>query len=64
LIKKTLVKYLAAISHADNIEEAKRLEKMVQENLPEVKIEFINMSGIVIGAHVGPGTIFIALLQE
>ncbi len=64
LIKKNPGQYLAAISHADNIEEAKRLEKMVQENLPEVKIEFINMSGIVIGAHVGPGTIIIALLQE
>ncbi len=64
LVKKNPGQYRAAISHADNLEEAKRLEKMVQENLPEVKIEFINVSGFVIGAHVGPGTILIALLQE
>lgn len=64
LVKKNPGQYRAAISHADNLEEAKRLEKMVQENLPEVKIEFINVSSFVIGAHVGPGTILIALLQE
>lgn len=64
LLKKNPGQYRATISHADNLEEAQRLEKLVQENLPEVKIEFINISSFVIGAHVGPGTIIIVLLQE
>jgi DegV family protein with EDD domain len=52
------------ISHGDNLEEALRLEKMIKENLPESKVEFINMTSSVIGAHVGPGTIIACALED
>jgi DegV family protein with EDD domain len=64
LIKKLPGKYRAAISHADNLEEGKRLEKMIEERFPGMKIDFVNMTSFVIGAHVGPGTVLVCLLQD
>ena len=46
-----------AISHADNLEEAQKLRGLIEEKYPQVKIEFISITSIVIGAHVGPGTL-------
>ncbi len=64
LIKKIPGKYYAAISHADNINEAIRLEKMIEDKFPGTKMEFVNMTSFVIGAHVGPGTVLVCLLQD
>jgi DegV family protein with EDD domain len=44
------------ISHADCIEDAEKLEKLLRRNL-SVKNIFINYVGPVIGAHAGPGTL-------
>jgi DegV family protein with EDD domain len=52
------------ISHGDNLEEALRLEKMIKENLPESKIDFISMTSFVIGAHVGPGAVIVCALED
>lgn len=52
-----------AISHADNLEQAQRLRSMIEEKYPQVKIEFIGITSIVIGAHVGPGTLLCCSLE-
>ena len=44
------------ISHGDSIDDAKLLEKILQEKYG-VKKAFINYVGPVIGSHSGPGTI-------
>ncbi|MFA5232231.1 MAG: DegV family protein [Candidatus Paceibacterota bacterium] len=64
LIKRLPGKYRAAISHADNLNEALRLEKMIEDRFPGMKIEFVNMTSFVIGAHVGPGAVLVCLLQD
>jgi len=64
LVKKLPGKYRAAISHADNINEAERLKKMIEEKFPGTKIDFVGMTSFVIGAHVGPGTVLVCLLQD
>jgi len=43
-----------SITHADNLEEALILKSLIEKDLPESKIEFINLVSTVIGAYVGP----------
>lgn len=66
--KKSLAEgktYRVAISHADNIIGAEKLEQMFLEKYPsQVKIDFISMTGIFIGSHVGPGTLMCCTLEE
>jgi DegV family protein with EDD domain len=58
-------RYRIIISHADNLPEAEKLKKLFEEKYPEqIKIESVSMAGLVIGAHVGPGTIIFCLLEE
>ena len=58
-------KYRVAISHADNIEGALKLKKLFEDSYKEqVKVDFISMTGIFIGAHVGPGTLMCATLLD
>ena len=53
------------ISHADNMPEAKKLEKLFAENYGEqARVEFISLTGIFIGSHVGPGTLMCGLMEE
>jgi len=57
--------YRIAISHADNIEGALKLKKLFEDNYKkQVKVDFISMTGIFIGAHVGPGTLMCATLLD
>ncbi|MFZ3057543.1 MAG: DegV family protein [Minisyncoccales bacterium] len=53
-----------AISHADNLEGAQKLRTLIEDKYPEVKIEFISITSMVIGCHVGPGTIICSFLAE
>ena len=53
-----------AISHADNLEGAQKLRTLIEDKYPEVKIEFISITSMVIGCHVGPGTILCSFLTE
>jgi len=45
------------ISHADNLEQAQRLRGLIEEKYPQIKIEFISITSMAIGCHVGPGTL-------
>lgn len=66
--KKSLTEgktYRVAISHADNIVGAEKLEQMFSKKYPsQVKIDFISMTGVFIGSHVGPGTLMCCTLEE
>jgi len=53
-----------SITHADNLEEALILKSLIEKDLPESKIEFINLVSTVIGAHVGPGTLIVGALED
>jgi len=52
-----------AISHADNLEEMKKLKKMVEER-GKGEIILINIIGNVLGGLAGPGALAIAWHQE
>ncbi|HOC53800.1 MAG TPA: DegV family protein [Candidatus Pacearchaeota archaeon] len=53
-----------SITHADNLEEALILKSLIEKDLPESKIEFINLVSTVIGAHGGPGTLIVCALED
>jgi DegV family protein with EDD domain len=53
-----------AISHGGNLEGAQKLRTLIEDKYPEVKIEFISIISMVIGCHVGPGTIICSVLTE
>lgn len=53
-------KVRVGISHASNIEEAKKFEKMIREEL-DVQDFVITDIGSVIGTHVGPGALAIVI---
>jgi len=52
------------ISHADNLEEAQKLRSLIESKYPQIKIDFISTTGVVIGAHVGPGTLICCSLEK
>ena len=56
-------KMKVAIGQADNLEGAKRLKKLIVENLKGVEIVFTSLIDAVIGIHVGPGTLAVAWSQ-
>lgn len=57
--------YRIAISHADNIIGAEKLKSLFESKYQsQVKIDFISMTGIFIGSHVGPGTLMCCTLEE
>ncbi|MDD3292602.1 MAG: DegV family protein [Candidatus Pacebacteria bacterium] len=53
-----------AITHADNLEEALKLKTLIEDNFPESTIEFISLISLVIGAHVGPGSLLVCTLED
>ncbi len=53
-----------AISHADSLAEAQKLRSLIEEKYPQAKVDFISLTSVVIGAHVGPGTLICCSLQE
>jgi DegV family protein with EDD domain len=56
--------YRIAISHADNIEEAMKLKKFFEDKYPsQITVDFISMTGVFIGSHVGPGTVMCCVLE-
>jgi DegV family protein with EDD domain len=56
--------YRVAISHADNLEGAQKLRTLIEDKYPEIKIEFISITSMVIGCHVGPGTILCCSIEN
>jgi len=57
-------KVSVAITHSDNLAEAKKLEELFIKNYPQIKIEFVATMGPVIGAHVGPGALISCTIQD
>ncbi|HOA47504.1 MAG TPA: DegV family protein [Candidatus Pacearchaeota archaeon] len=57
-------KIIVAISHADNLKGAKRLQKMIEKRLNNTKIAFLSLVDPVIGVHSGPGTLLCAWTEE
>jgi DegV family protein with EDD domain len=53
-----------AISHADNLEGAQKLRSLIEEKYPQVKVEFISITSMVIGCHVGPGTVMCCSIEN
>ncbi len=51
------------ICHADCIDDAKVLEKMVVEQNPDTQVVICNL-GAVIGSHAGPGTLALFFMGE
>ena len=47
------------INHADNLEQAEKLKKMLKEKIA-VEIPFITLAPLVIAAAAGPGTLIVA----
>jgi DegV family protein with EDD domain len=54
-IRKKGKKIRVVITHCDNLEEAKKLKEKLKEIGAEVS--FINLTGPVVGVHVGPGSL-------
>jgi fatty acid-binding protein DegV len=56
-------KIKVAIGHADNLEGAKEIKDLIENNLKEIEILFLGLIDPVIGVHVGPGALAIAWSQ-
>ncbi len=52
------------IIHADALEDAERVEKMLMEKLPSLKGVMIEFVGPVIGTHCGPGTVGVSFMGK
>lgn len=50
----------AIITHADNLNEAQELKKMIEENLEGVEVVFLNLINNIVGTLAGPDTIALA----
>ncbi|MFA5431488.1 MAG: DegV family protein [Candidatus Paceibacterota bacterium] len=61
-IRETGKKIKVAIAHADDIEQAEKLKKMIL-NLKNTEIAFVNLVCFPIGGHTGPGTIILSWNQ-
>lgn len=59
------IKYMIAISHADNLKEAQKLKELLKKEYPDqVEVSFISMTGVFIGSHVGPGTLMMCSIPK
>lgn len=58
-----LKKQIIGISHGDDLEAAKKLEKLIRERFGAEEF-IINIIGGAIGAHSGPGTLAVFFLNE
>ena len=58
-------KFRIAISHADNMKEAQNLKSLFEQKYSsQTKVDFISMTGIFIGSHVGPGTLMCCSMEN
>lgn len=57
-------KIIVAIAHADNLNGAKRLQKMIEKGLKNTKVVFSNLFDPVVGVHGGPGTLLCAWIED
>jgi len=57
-------KIIVAISHTDNLTGAKKLQKMIENNLKGAKIAFLSLIDPVVGVHGGPDTLLCAWTED
>jgi len=57
-------KIKVAIVHADNLEEAEKLKKIINNELKEAEIIFLNLIDSIIGVHIGPGAVICSWYSE
>jgi DegV family protein with EDD domain len=57
-------KIRVAITHADNLTEAQRIEEMIRRELNGVEVVFLNLIDNVLGIIIGPGGLILAWLEE
>ena len=62
-IRKSGKKLRVAITHADNLVEAQKLEALVKSAYQNIEIVYTNLICFTIGGHVGPGTLLLAWEQ-
>lgn len=53
-------KIRVAITHCDNLERAQRLKEMIEKNLENIEIAFVNLVDNVLGALLGPDALALA----
>jgi DegV family protein with EDD domain len=60
--RKSGKKIRAAITHADNLDELEKLEKLIK-NSPDIELVYSSLICFPIGGHVGPGTLLLGWEQ-
>ena len=50
-------KFRVAITHCDNLEVAKKLKEMLEDDLERVEVVFLNLVNPTVGVHLGLGSI-------
>ena len=60
---ENLDQQIIGISHGDDLEGAKKLKRMIQNNF-KAQGYIVNMIGSAIGAHSGPGTLAVYFLND
>lgn len=56
--------YSISITHADSLENAQILKSLIEKNLENAKIKFINLTNPVIGVHIGPGSVLCSWIEN
>jgi fatty acid-binding protein DegV len=59
-IEKSGGKIKVAITHGDDLESANRLKEMIENNLQNVEVVFVNIIDDILGAILGPGTLILS----
>jgi fatty acid-binding protein DegV len=53
-------KIIVAISHADNLEGAKKLKEIIERELKGATCAFLSLIDPVVGVHSGPDTLILS----
>jgi len=59
-LKNRNKKFRVAITHCNNLEAAKKLKEMLENNLERAEVVFLNLVNPTVGVHLGPGTLIVA----
>lgn len=56
-LRKNDKKIRVAIAHGDNLERAQKLKEMIENNLENTEVIFVNLIDDILGSILGPGTL-------
>ncbi|HOK35223.1 MAG TPA: DegV family protein [Candidatus Pacearchaeota archaeon] len=57
-------KIIVAISHADNLKGAKKLQQMIEKSLKGARVVFLSLIDPIVGVHGGPNTLLCAWTED